>query len=691
MGRKLDSLGVMGSTGSEPNARGVWPWILLAAAVIAQQVGSKAVRDGLFLAEVSAAALPRVMLLGALLSVPVVLVTASLMSRIGPRRLAAALSGGSAALFALEWAAFAHAPRTVAFIVYLHVTTLGSVTISAFFSNVSEQFDPHTARRASSQITSGAAFGGMIGGLAVSWLASRLGQPALLGLLALINFGCCLGFAAQSDGSSGRHTEERTGLSHAFGRLQRSAYLRGIASLLLLTGFTSALLDFDFKSQAALSLGTGPQLLPLFAAFHTATSILTALVQIGLAGPALERLGIAGTLAILPGSVLLAGALGPFLPPLWAATLLRGASSVLEASLFRSAYEPLYTPLSQRTRRSTKTLIDVAAGRLGDASGSALLLAMALVWSSSQLVPVVLCAMLGAALALLLSLRMHGGYVAELASSLRKGAVQVQEHEVFDATTRLTLSHTNVELERSQLLSQIAASRASRASLVPAVDHEPLLAAARDLLSAEPARVKSLLARGALDARLAPLAIPLLRHDSLVEPVTQALGGIADRITGQLVDALLDPLHPLIIRRRLPRVLRRATNARAVLGLLEAMRAEEPMLRYRAGSALSALTTNLPALAPPAERVFELVRCELRAVRPSAINITHVLTLLSLTLDRDALRLSRRALISSDLRQRGTAIEYLHTTLPEPLRSELTHWLESREPAADSGKPNQLG
>lgn len=45
----------------------------LAALVLAQQVGSKVVRDALFLAQASAAQLPQAFLFGALLSVPLVL------------------------------------------------------------------------------------------------------------------------------------------------------------------------------------------------------------------------------------------------------------------------------------------------------------------------------------------------------------------------------------------------------------------------------------------------------------------------------------------------------------------------------------------------------------------------------------------------------------------------------------------
>jgi hypothetical protein len=38
---------------------------------------------------------------------------------------------------------------------------------------------------------------------------------------------------------------------------------------------------------------------------------------------------------------------------------------------------------------------------------------------------------------------------------------------------------------------------------------------------------------------------------------------------------------------------------------------------------------------------------------------------------RRRLALARQALASDDLRQRGTALEYLQNVLPEPLRSEL--------------------
>jgi hypothetical protein len=253
---------------------------------------------------------------------------------------------------------------------------------------------------------------------------------------------------------------------------------------------------------------------------------------------------------------------------------------------------------------------------------------------------------------------------------------------VRDSTTRLALSQTHVELERAQLLAEIAAQRASRPPVMRAVvedaQEEQLLSSMRDLLSADRARVTQLFARGPLDLRLVPFAIALLRQPALVQPVSDALTRIVDRVVGQLVDALLDTAQPAEVRRRLPRILRSAREPRAAEGLLAAMRAPERLLRYRAASALAVLTEEQRALAPRPEIVFELVRSELRQSGPERATVQHMFAILSLALDREALELAREAFLRGDARQRGTALEYLHSTLPDPVRSELETWLEDK-------------
>jgi AAA family ATP:ADP antiporter len=681
------------------------PLTWVASAMIAQQVAGKAVRDGLFLSQLAVADLPKVMLASAVVAVPIVLAVSMGIRRFGPQRAAPWAFGINAGLFALEWALLAYAPLWAAVLVYLHVASFGGTLISVFWSAIGERFDPYSAKRAIGRITSGATLGGLAGGIFVSQTAHGLAPGSLLAGLALINLLCALGI-----GRLGKTTvavPATSTSSSALASLGTSSYLRSIAYLVLLTGFVSALLDFGFKAAAAQAFGSGAQLIQSFAVFHTATAVLTLLVQTTLARRALDRLGLAGTLAILPASVLLTGSLGLALPSLWIRALPRAASAVLESSLFRSAYEPLYTPLSAETRRASKTIIDVAAGRLGEALGSGVVLLLIAVLAGSS-APVLPIAMLGAALALFLSLRMHTGYVAELASSLRSGAVTLRDTEALDSTTRLTLSQTHAEMSRVELLAQLAQLRGQPGELgmrapvkIDGVSEAPPTAAASpsqtahvallssldDLLSAEFGRVQRVLELGPLDARLVPLAISLLQHARLVEPVTSALKAIAHSVPGQLVDALLDPTRPASVRRRIPRILKSANHVRAVHGLVEALSTPEREIRYRAALALNELIKLQPELSPEAHTVFAAVREEIKLSADKPIDLQHVFALLSLALTGDALGLARHALMGGDERQRGTALEYLQNVLPEPLRSELVRHLESHDGRVQASEP----
>jgi ATP:ADP antiporter, AAA family len=685
---------------------------LCGMAIMAQHVGGKALRDGLFLSQFAVGELPKAMLVSAVLAIPTVLGVSFGMTRFGPDKVAPATLALSAALFAAEWALLPLHPHAIAGLVYLHVATLGGTVISAFWSLLSERFDPHSAKHALARVTNGFALGGLCGGLLVSHAAKTVDSRSLLLAIGAINLICAFGVAriGRAPGAASAEAESFV-LASPIAALRGSKYLRALALLVLLTGFVSALLDFSFKAEALASLGSGPRLVQLFALFHTATAVVTALVQTTLARRALERLGLAGTLAVLPSTVLLTGALGVSVPMLWSNALLRGASNVLESSLFRSAYEPLYTPLPADVRRSSKTIIDVGVGRLGEALGSGLallLVSLVLVHAGGA---VILVAMAGAALALLISLRLHDGYVAALTQSLRSGTVSLRDSDVIDSTTRLTLSQTQAELNRGELLAQLAALRANvpqpsasapampgstlaspgpageahaaeparvqadasvhGARIQPARGQEPWLDAARDLLGAEPAKIQALLARGPLDRRLVALVIPLLQQRELALPVTSALSRIAGSIVGQLVDALLDPQQPALLRQRLPRVIKSCEDERAVHGLMRALRAAESGVRRRAALALGELTAKKPELRPERGVVFEVVREELRHASGQELDLRHIFAILALAAPGEGLTFARQALASDDLRQRGTALEYLQNVLPEPLRSEL--------------------
>src|SRR4051794_7019730 len=162
-----------------------------AALIMAHQVAGKAVRDGLFLSQFSAAALPMVMGSAALFSVAMGLLFARGMSRFGPMRMvpaAFAISG------LLQWVEFGllRMPGVVArtvtvTVIYLHLVGLGAILLSGFWSIASEVFDPRAAKRHFGRITGAGTAGGVAGGLAAERIAAFGGVDWILLVLGALH------------------------------------------------------------------------------------------------------------------------------------------------------------------------------------------------------------------------------------------------------------------------------------------------------------------------------------------------------------------------------------------------------------------------------------------------------------------------------------------------------------------------
>jgi hypothetical protein len=231
-----------------------------------------------------------------------------------------------------------------------------------------------------------------------------------------------------------------------------------------------------------------------------------------------------------------------------------------------------------------------------------------------------------------------------------------------------------------------------------------------DFQSGDVERTRRALARSeALDRRLLPYVLPLLGWDEVVPEALGALRRAAPRITGQLIDALLDPEESVVIRRRIPRVLKVADSQRAADGLLLGLGDRRFEVRYQCAIALVQMTERNPDLRLPADAVLAAARREVEVgkkvwesrrllERPddekespffeaflrdrTSRSLEHVFNILSLALEREPLRLAYRALSTVDETLRGTALEYLENVLPEAIRLVLWPFLAGgREPA----------
>jgi AAA family ATP:ADP antiporter len=663
---------------------------LVAATLVAQQVAGKAARDALFLSAFHVSSLPAMMIASATLSALSAILFARAMRRTSP---AHALTTGLVAFALLSLACGASSeafPQLVATAFYLQVTLFGAVLLSAFWSVVNERFDPYAARQAVSKIAGGATLGGVIGGFG-AWLAARyVSVSGLLYAMALASALCMAGlrWLRGTPGAQSRPPGDLEEMATGMSVFRKTPYLKDLALLVGLGSFVDALLDYALKSEAAARYSGGAALFGFFSSYAAVVGFATFLAQVLLSRRALTRLGLGGTVALQPGGVFLLTLFGTLEPGLLAATLARGGAAALRDSVFRSGYELLYTPLPPALKRASKAVVDVAVDRLGTVLGSALTLLVAL-WLPR---PTVVLLALAAGLALVstsVCRRLHRGYVLALETSLRVGAVQVLPEDAVDGTT-LAVTRTALGLDRQALLQEIRALRgeagsAPDAHAAPAAD--ALLPSITDLRSGDRDRIRALLAPPRrLDHALVGHVIPLLVRRDLAPDAMRALRPLAPKITGQLVDALLDPTGEPTLRRRVARILKSSPTPRSIEGLLLGLDDPDASVRVECGKVLGAIKAAEPSLAVRADPVFEAVRRELASPEAEGptVALDHVFALLSLVLETEPVLISLHALRGDNQGLRGTALEYLDNVLPRPVREALWPRLGATARAAPS-------
>lgn len=628
---------------------------LTAAVLVAQQVIAKATRDALFLSSFDVRRLPLMMIAAAAVSLVAVVAMSRAMAAFSPARVLPIALGVSAALLGLEWTL---APRAMALVAYLHVAAFGATLISAFWSLLDEAFDPSTAKRRIAWIAGGGTFGGLVGGL-VAW---QLAGATSLRTMLLVSAGLHLVAAFTVRPLRGTLRASRVP-SEPSRKDAGLGYLVSLAMLVTVVAMSEAVMDYLLGAHASARHGRSPALLSFFALFHAITGVLTLVAQTFLTRAALSRLGVACSVGVLPATTLLASlvSLGPF-----GAVLLRGSTAVISRSVFRSAYELLFTPIPSERRRAWKTFIDVGFERFGSALGGGLVLFLLALAPRSMALTATLLLVGLSLVSLVLVRRLHVGYVSSLEVKLRSRV---------SARDEMLRTITSQELDRDELFN-------ARISLPPASRTDRLIEVATVLRSGNRERITAFLAREQpLEPALIGHVIPLLLRDDLSELATAALRRGFDRGIGQLVDALLDPAMPLAIRRRVARALRTSTAQRALDGLVEALHDEQFEVRYEAGRSIVAIRRRVPALHLSRRSVVAAVQHEIeadRAIWETRVqsprvrqSLDHVFTLLSFLHGDEAVRLASRALSATDRELRGTALEYLETVLPESIRAAL--------------------
>jgi len=434
------------NSSADGNRNTVWLCSSVAVLILGQLVASNALRDGFFLTHFDATALPPIILVSSVASALVIFGCTRIFQRIPPVQAIPYFLLLSAILHLSTWALSFQTPRLAAVLLFVHTMTLGGVVVSGFWSVVNERFDPHTAKRFVGRIGGGASLGGVLGGLGASLGAQYVEVPTMF---LFLGFTCLISAAGLRRIGPGDHAEpaRKEASGSALRIMRQSRYLRNLALLVALGAFTQATYDFVFKVRAVDHFTSSADLVSFFALFYTVVAVGTFFLQNLLARASLRYLGLSLTVATLPGVGAVFGIASLVFPGLVTAALVRGGIGAVENSLFRSGYELHYTPVLTEKKRATKTFIDVGVNKAGTALGSGVTLLVLWATTSSALSVLVVCGFVASIAALVVTRKLHQGYVAALAEQLRVGLIKPDQLVTLDATSKIAAEQVRAEMD----------------------------------------------------------------------------------------------------------------------------------------------------------------------------------------------------------------------------------------------------
>src|SRR4051812_4129429 len=320
--------------------------MLCAGVLTAQFVAGTATRDALYFAHLSVSSLPGMVVATAAFSILLVAVTSRMFRKVAPTAFVPVAFAVSAAVFIAEWAIVRVEPALAAQLVYLHVSGVGPVLASGFWLIVTEEFDPHTAKRRFGQIAAVGTLGGVAGGVLAERVATLLGVTTMLPVLAALSVACAVQiYWLPRPSERGRPcvmelSPELAPAAPTSGLrlLSSTPYLRHLAGLVLLGTMGAVLVDYVFKAHAVAAFGRGDGLLRFFAIYYAAISLITFLVQTSASRLILERFGLTVATAMPSAAVMLGGIGALLIPGLPSAMTARSGQAILRGSVFRSGY-----------------------------------------------------------------------------------------------------------------------------------------------------------------------------------------------------------------------------------------------------------------------------------------------------------------------------------------------------------------
>ena len=333
-----------------------------------------------------------------------------------------------------------------------------SLVVVRFWLLLGDLFTIGEGKKAFAMIAMGGSLGALIGSSLAVALAPRMGGTGLL-LGSSVAFGIStiapmLGLPRTKPSEVESETSAKSqGLGESLTTLVGNPYALRVAMLIVMGSITLTLGDYLFKSVLSEEIAADALATWLSRIYLGLNLLSIAVLALGVT-PIVRRLGVDRSLAVLP-SLIGAAAIGVLAGGALVATIcLKLADGMFRYSLYKTATELLYLPMTSRLRSSVKSTIDLAGQSGAKALGSVMILGLVALPESRWLIAgvVAMSAIAWAGLALIL----RKSYLDVFRQTLGHGVIETMiDHPELDLESAGSLIRALSDPDESRALAAL--------------------------------------------------------------------------------------------------------------------------------------------------------------------------------------------------------------------------------------------
>ena len=345
--------------------------------------------ESLFLSSWGASKMPHVWIISAFATAVVVWVYNKFVVSARPSRLFAVSNFLAVAFFLLFYLYFSARNKGFSLMAFIVKDIYVVILIEQLWTFCDTTFSEKRAKILYGFLAGGCSIGGIVASVLTSELASVMGSKNLIfvgcGALLLgvwfFNYAnrrgrTVLSRARQEEAVKTQTKKEKQSIWGGFDVVLRSRYLILICVMLMLSQFVTALIGLQFNQVLEVQVTEMDLRTAYLARFYGATNVISLILQFGISAPMLHFLGLLLSLVLVP-AIMGAGSFAFFFAPTMGVLFgTRLANKSLSYSIFRSAKEILYIPLSYIEKYKGKAVIDMFIYRFAKGGIGAVIIGM---------------------------------------------------------------------------------------------------------------------------------------------------------------------------------------------------------------------------------------------------------------------------------------------------------------------------